>query len=66
MKMLVLTDEPGGYGDMGVSEVMGTDRRRADRAVRMNFWNGNFVVVSGQTARDLDRLGVIRPGGFAA
>jgi hypothetical protein len=61
MNIQVLTEAPGGYVSLDASEVTGADRGRAGGAVRMRFRNGDFVVVSGQTARDLGRLGIIAP-----
>jgi len=61
MNIQVLTDAPGGYVAMDTSEVIGTDRWRTDQAVRMRFRNGDFVIVSGEIARSLGRLGIIPP-----
>ncbi len=65
MNIQVLTDAPGGYVAMDTSEVIGADRWRTGQSVRMRFRNGDYVIVSGRTARDLGRLGVIWPSGFA-
>ena len=59
MNIQVLTDAPGGYVAMDTSEVIGADRWRTDQTVRMRFRNGDFVIVSGETARSLGRLGII-------
>jgi hypothetical protein len=61
MNIQVLTDAPGGYVSIDLSEVTGADRRRAGDALRLRFRNGDFVVVSGETARDLGRLGILSP-----
>jgi hypothetical protein len=57
----VLTEAPGGYVAVEGSEVVKTDRWRGAEAVRMRFRNGDFVIVSSDIARDLDRLGIIPP-----
>lgn len=64
MNIQVLTDAPGGYVTMESSQVIGTKRLRTGDAVQMRFCNGDYVIVSARTARDLGRLGVIRPSGF--
>lgn len=65
MNIQVLTEAPGGYVTMESSQVIGADRWRTGDAVRMRFCNGDYVIVSGRTARDLGRLGVIWPRGFS-
>jgi hypothetical protein len=59
MNIQVLTDAPGGYVAMDTSDLIGADRWRTGQAVRMRFRNGDFVIVSGETARSLGRLGII-------
>jgi hypothetical protein len=57
----VLTEAPGGYVEMTASEVIGTDRCRTTDDVRVRFRNGDFVIVSQETARSLGQLGMIAP-----
>jgi hypothetical protein len=59
MNIQVLTDAPGGYVTMEASQVIGAKRWRTGDAVQMRFCNGDFVIVSGETARSLGRLGII-------
>lgn len=61
MSIQVLTEAPGGYVKVEASEVVTVDRCRGAEAVRMRFRNGDFVIVSSDVARGLDRLGVIPP-----
>ncbi len=64
MNIQVLTDVPGGYVKLETSEVIGIKRWRRGDAMQMRFRNGDYVVVSGGTARDLGRLGIVRPSEF--
>ena len=64
MNIQVLTEAPGGYVNMDASEVIAVERWRTSDAMRMSFCNGDYVIVSGRTARDLRRLGVIQPSEF--
>lgn len=66
MNVQVLTDVPGGYVTVDPSQVVGAGRWRTCDAVQVRFWNGDYVIVSGETARDLGRLGVLRPSGLTA
>jgi len=59
MNIQVLTEAPGGYVNMEASEVVGANRRRTTNEVRLRFQNGDFVIVSGEVARGLERLGII-------
>ncbi len=61
MSVQVLTEAPGGYVAVEASEVVKIDRWRGAEAVRMRFRNGDFVIVSNDVARGLDRLGIIPP-----
>jgi hypothetical protein len=61
MNIQVLTEAPGGYVAVEASEVVRADRCRSAGTVRMRFRNGDFVIVSSDVARGLDRLGVIPP-----
>jgi len=61
MSIQVLTEAPGGCVAVEASEVVKADRCLGAEAVRMRFRNGDFVIVSGEVARGLDRLGVIPP-----
>ena len=59
MSIQVLTEAPGGYVEMRASEVIKADHWRTTEDVRVRFRNGEFVIVSGETARTLGRLGII-------
>jgi hypothetical protein len=59
MSIQVLTEAPGGYVQMTASEVIRADHWRTTDDVRVRFRNGDFVIVSGETARTLGRLGII-------
>ncbi len=61
MSIQVLTSVPGGYVKVQPSEIVATERWRATDDVRVRFRNGDFVIVSGETARNLGRLGIIPP-----
>ena len=61
MNIQVLTEAPGGYVEMTASEIIRADRRRTTNDVRLRFHNGDFVIVSGEIARSLGRLGMIPP-----
>jgi hypothetical protein len=61
MNIQVLTDAPGGYVEMKASEVISADHWGTTDAVRVRFRNGDFVIVSGEVARNLGRLGIIPP-----
>jgi hypothetical protein len=61
MSIQVLTEAPGGYVEMRASEIITADRWRATDDVCVRFRNGDFVIVSGETARGLGRLGMIPP-----
>ncbi len=59
MSIQVLTSAPGGYVEMKASDIIAAERWRRTDDVRVRFRNGDFVIVSGETTRDLGRLGII-------
>jgi len=59
MSIQVLTDAPGGYVEIDASEVVSAEHWRQTDDVRVKFRNGDFVIVSGDVARNLGQLGVI-------
>jgi hypothetical protein len=59
MSVQVLTSAPGGYVEMTASEVIRVNRWRTTDDVRVRFRNGDFVIVSEETARRLGRLWII-------
>ena len=61
MSIQVLTSAPGGYVEMKASEIIRADYWRTGDDVRVRFRNGDFVIVSGDVARSLGRLGIIPP-----
>ena len=61
MSIQILTEAPDGYVRMEASDVVGADYWRTSDAVQVRFWNGDFVIVSGEVARNLGRLGIISP-----
>jgi hypothetical protein len=61
MNIQILTEAPGGYVAVEASEVVKVARLSGAEAVRMRFQNGDYVIVSSDVARGLDRLGIIPP-----
>ena len=61
MRIQVLTEAPGGYVAVEAPEIVKADRWGRSDSVRMGFRNGDFVVVSGEVARRLGRLGILPP-----
>jgi hypothetical protein len=61
MKFQVLTEAPGGYVALDASEVVRAIPKGTYKTVRVHFRNGDFVILSGQVARTLDRLGILLP-----
>ena len=59
MSIQVLTSAPGGYVEMKASDIIAAERWRTTDDVQVRFRNGDFVIVSDETARDLGRLGII-------
>ena len=59
MSIQVLTSAPGGYVEMKVSEIIKAEHWRTTDDVQLRFRNGDFVIVSGEVARGLERLGII-------
>ena len=58
MSVNILTDAPGGYVEVEVSEIVSIDRWRSPDVVRVRFTNGDFVLVSGEVAQGLELLGL--------
>jgi hypothetical protein len=59
MSIQVLTSAPGGYVEIKASDIVAAERWRRSDDVRVRFSNGDFVIVSGDTARNLQQLGII-------
>ena len=61
MSIQVLTNAPGGYVEINASDIVAAAHLRRTDEVRVRFWNGDFVIVSGEIGRSLGRLGIIPP-----
>jgi hypothetical protein len=61
MSVQILTEAPGGYVIVEATEVVNLKRQWQSETVRMRFRNGDFVIVSDDVARNLDRLGITPP-----
>ena len=59
MSIQILTSAPGGYVNVKPTDIVSADHLRATADVRVRFRNGDFVIVSGDTASSLRRLGII-------
>lgn len=59
MSIQILTSAPGGYVNVKPSDIVSSDHLRATDDVRVRFRNGDFVIVSGDTASSLRLLGII-------
>jgi hypothetical protein len=52
MSIQILTDAPGGYVEMEASEVIRANRWRRTNAVQIRFRSGDYVIISGEVARE--------------
>ncbi len=59
MSIQVLTSAPGGYVEVKQSDIVSAEYWRIIDDVCVRFSNGDFVIVSKETARSLGRLGII-------
>jgi hypothetical protein len=59
MSIQILTSAPGGYVNIKPSDIVSAYHWRMTDDVRVRFFNGDFVIVSGDTASRLRRLGII-------
>ena len=59
MSVQILTSAPGGYVKIRPSDIVSANHWRMTNDVRVRFSNGDFVIVSTDTARNLGQLGII-------